>query len=218
MKKTKHDFKKKASAFTLAEVLITLGIIGIVAAITIPTLYNQSQEKKYRESAKVAYSIISQAVLSYQSQENPDLNSEYTGNFGSKFYNNIKPYFNIINDCGGSCVGYNVTSQVYTTLNNNPATDTLYNIGGFVLKNGMTLLFDDATLLFHVDVNGHKNKPNKYGVDFFVFELSKNDFVVRPVGADTTLYTNPQAYCNKTTTSAVNGYTCSYYVMNGLDY
>ena len=38
----------KKNAFTLAEVLITLGIIGIVAAITIPTLINNVQDAQYK--------------------------------------------------------------------------------------------------------------------------------------------------------------------------
>ncbi len=36
---------KQTSAFTLAEVLITLAIIGIVAALTIPTLISNYQKK-----------------------------------------------------------------------------------------------------------------------------------------------------------------------------
>jgi prepilin-type N-terminal cleavage/methylation domain-containing protein len=48
------------SAFTLAEVLITLGIIGVVAAITIPTLVQNYQKKTYVEGLKVGMSIFEQ--------------------------------------------------------------------------------------------------------------------------------------------------------------
>ncbi len=48
--------------FTLAEVLITLGIIGIVAAMTIPTLIAKVQHIQYRVSYKKAYSVINQAL------------------------------------------------------------------------------------------------------------------------------------------------------------
>ena len=48
--------------FTLAEVLITLGIIGVVAAMTMPTLMNQTQGAQYKTAYKKALSALSQAV------------------------------------------------------------------------------------------------------------------------------------------------------------
>ena len=49
-------------AFTLAEVLITLGIIGVVAAITMPSLITNIQNKGYVEKLKKSYSLISQTT------------------------------------------------------------------------------------------------------------------------------------------------------------
>ena len=49
--------KKTFSAFTLAEVLITLGIIGVVAAMTMPTLMNQTQGAQYKTAYKKALSL-----------------------------------------------------------------------------------------------------------------------------------------------------------------
>ena len=45
LNQVQHDKKKKA-AFTLAEVLITLGIIGVVAAITLPALIENVTERR----------------------------------------------------------------------------------------------------------------------------------------------------------------------------
>ena len=53
---------RKFNAFTLAEVLITLGIIGVVAAMTMPTLINQTNGAQYKAAYKKALSAISQAV------------------------------------------------------------------------------------------------------------------------------------------------------------
>ena len=50
------------SGFTLAEVLITLGIIGVVAAMTMPTLMNSTQGAQYKAAYKKALSALSQAV------------------------------------------------------------------------------------------------------------------------------------------------------------
>ena len=52
----------KRFGFTLAEVLITLGIIGVVAAMTMPTLINQTNGAQYRAAYKKALSAISQGV------------------------------------------------------------------------------------------------------------------------------------------------------------
>ena len=55
--------KIKKSGFTLAEVLITLGIIGVVAAMTLPALVGKYKEKQRVTQLKKAYSILNQAFL-----------------------------------------------------------------------------------------------------------------------------------------------------------
>ncbi len=64
-----NDFKKKI-AFTLAEVLITLGIIGIVAAMTIPTLVAKYQEKVMVTKVKQAHSQLMNAIQLYVAKNN----------------------------------------------------------------------------------------------------------------------------------------------------
>ena len=59
-------------AFTLAEVLITLGIIGVVAAMTLPSLINNTEKQERREALKKAYSVLQQALLMYQ-KDNGDI-------------------------------------------------------------------------------------------------------------------------------------------------
>lgn len=48
--------------FTLAEVLITLVIIGVIAAMTIPTLMNSTNQQEFRVGLKKAISAVNQAV------------------------------------------------------------------------------------------------------------------------------------------------------------
>ena len=57
-----HCENSRKQGFTLAEVLITLGIIGVVAAMTMPTLINQTQGAQYKAAYKKALSAISQGV------------------------------------------------------------------------------------------------------------------------------------------------------------
>jgi len=54
--------RRNFNAFTLAEVLITLGIIGVVAAMTMPTLMNQTNGAQYKAAYKKALSAIAQGV------------------------------------------------------------------------------------------------------------------------------------------------------------
>ena len=55
--------------FTLAEVLITLGIIGVVAAMTIPTLISKSQQRQHVVAWRKAYSALAQGVRLMQADE-----------------------------------------------------------------------------------------------------------------------------------------------------
>ena len=59
---TTHHSPKRTLAFTLAEVLITLGIIGIVAALTIPTIVSVFKKKEVETRLAQTYSILSQAL------------------------------------------------------------------------------------------------------------------------------------------------------------
>ena len=65
--------------FTLAEVLITLGIIGVVAAMTMPTLINSTQGAQYKTAYKKALSVMSQAVVMNIALEDYDLSQTVAG-------------------------------------------------------------------------------------------------------------------------------------------
>ena len=88
----------KNRAFTLAEVLITIGIIGVVAAMTLPSLINNSQKKELEAGLKKNYSVIQQALMMYQAQNGEKLQ----GNVLAK--HELKPiiikYFDVLIDCG----------------------------------------------------------------------------------------------------------------------
>ena len=58
----------RRSGFTLAEVLITLGIIGVVAAMTIPNLIANTNGAKFRSQFKKTVSTLNQAGLMAQAQ------------------------------------------------------------------------------------------------------------------------------------------------------
>ena len=73
---------KSKIAFTIAEVLITLGIIGLVAALTMPTLIKKHQQWVLVTRLQKNYSIVSQALITSVSENGDfkewDLGTDYT--------------------------------------------------------------------------------------------------------------------------------------------
>lgn len=65
-------FMKKRFGFTLAEVLITLGIIGVVAAMTIPTLMQNTNNVRFASQFKKSLSTVNQAGLMAMAQYDVD--------------------------------------------------------------------------------------------------------------------------------------------------
>lgn len=64
----------KKHAFTLAEVLITLGIIGVVSAMTLPSLVNRTRQKELQTSFQKQYTLLQQAILKIKYEDDLPLN------------------------------------------------------------------------------------------------------------------------------------------------
>ena len=62
--------KRTIKAFTLAEVLVTLGVIGVIAALTLPQLIRDFQGKILHAQLLKAYSVLSQALERMSVEEN----------------------------------------------------------------------------------------------------------------------------------------------------
>ena len=71
----RQDRSNALTAFTLAEVLITLGIIGVVAAMTIPTLISNTNGAQFKTAYKKALSTLNQAVLMNIAMEDTDFST-----------------------------------------------------------------------------------------------------------------------------------------------
>ncbi len=98
---THHHSLKKKAAFTLAEILITLGIIGVVAAMTIPSVVNNYRKHVVETSLKKYYSILNQAIQRSEADNGPAINWEWqltnnpekTEKFFQKYF---APYLSIV--------------------------------------------------------------------------------------------------------------------------
>lgn len=164
----------KFRAFTLAEVLITLGIIGVVAALTLPNLISAHQKKAAVTGLIEAQSILNQAVKMYAQDTDEEGSNDFdtglsTQEFAEKYF---KPYLKVAQVCTKMSDGCWKTANFngYYDLSGAKQTDTVpYSL---VLNNGMVLGFNkiDGTKLISilVDVNG-KGGRNILGKDIFVF-------------------------------------------------
>ncbi len=82
-------------AFTLAEVLITLGIIGVVAAMTMPTLINSTQGAQYKTAYKKALSVMSQAVVMNIALDDYDLSQTVAGTKNGKDADGVQSIYSL---------------------------------------------------------------------------------------------------------------------------
>lgn len=187
----RQNLMKCKKGFTLAEVLITLGIIGVISAITIPSLLNHFQEEQYKNSYKKAFSNLYQAFNSAKHQDLfVDVSQAYTGaNTGGNNLNlaAIMNQFKVIK----KCINVNVSScwdpsgEKYGKIYDSSGRPMVIN-NAFIDSSGMAwVAIEPYQGRIAVDTNGFK-KPNQYGKDRFVFWLL-DDFNNQYAGVPTKL-------------------------------
>lgn len=208
------------TAFTLAEVLITLGIIGVVATITIPHLVTQIQDRQFKEAAKEAFSKAAQAVQLLR-QDQGSILSIYANTTGS-FEPVFVKYFKVLQDCGNAnaCVPYasGNSSDIFKSLVGNKGDTSYMSNGQFITTDGMFWgIYNwagDAKIMLTVDVNGYKSPPNTYGRDVFMFEIVNDNLL--PMGGPKTTIGSP--HCSRTWDLGMQGLGCMDNVMRGVNY
>lgn len=117
--------KNSKFGFTLAEVLITLGIIGVVAALTMPSLIQSYKERETVSKLKKFYSVINQAFLLAINENGPvdtwdyaEVNPETGFTTSNKFFEYLRPHLKLAKDCGtqSGCI----SNSVYMKLDGAP--------------------------------------------------------------------------------------------------
>lgn len=203
--------KLKHKAFTLAEVLITLGIIGIVAALTIPILIIKQQKASALSQLKKVYSVLNSTYergkADYGSIENWDLPEWNAGDYSTKWktlYDNmLAQSLKVSRYCGTEDDSPNIISQCWTSgynidgtpdaLMGSPVRPDWYCIY-FILTDGTSIAMNSPTfyssniyrIRFFVDINGLK-APNTWGKDRFVFYVdntTSSNYKLLPFGTE----------------------------------
>ncbi len=216
---------KTKTAFTLAEILITLGIIGIISAMTLPSLLNNIRAIKLRSQFLKSYSTLKQIGKLMQADGLTGDANDYPPHATNNFINTIRPYFTNGTSCGyaGSCFGKHITGDYTTMTKGKIGAIYAYMLEGSILLPDGTIFFirnqfPIGTIIWvSVDINGYNSPPNRAGYDLFFFQLT-DDTEFIPLGAEGTEYTDSTKYCNQNEYDPLNGVTCANEAAKNPDY
>lgn len=242
----KKEVRQSKNAFTLAEVLITLAVIGVVAALTLPTLVQSYEEKGTVSKLKKVYSVLDQASrLAIDKNGTPDeWNLVALNDFSSSktIYDNISPYLNISKTCANEagCFASNMYKTKYggnwLFLDDPNTSSFTAGVYKFILHGGASVYIqtrsadcsDGATTgttlpsksicaFFGVDLNGAK-APNQFGKDLFVLMLTK--YGVLPRGGVYDSATGSNGFETNCLADNAYGWACAAWVIfnENMDY
>lgn len=176
---------RKRRSFTLAEVLITLAIIGVVAAITIPALNNSTKESEYNEGIKKVMSELSNALNLIQTNNGGsvavgtgDANTDHTA---------FRDEFCSVMNCSKKDTAGNIFKGLTYKYYKGGDYDLLFDSSrnsSALLNNGILLYFVSYSSCSNwgvnmcgvilADINGIK-RPNMVGKDMYEFYVSKKN-------------------------------------------
>ena len=224
-----NDHIRPKAAFTLAEVLITLGIIGIVAAMTIPNLVAKYKQRMFVYQWRKTYSELANALKLMQ--ENDDVISlknlqgdteyEYASVLGKYLKTGAicKENRFVIDGCSPE------KYPIYALSGKKHWTGNFGELGGgstcMTLLNGSIVCFD--SFIVYVDVNGF-SKPNTIGKDIYSALIRFETYEIRPAiglrtgwgAADGKFITNDLGDGTCKPTNNDSGWGCSSYYMHNL--
>ena len=129
--------------FTLAEVLVTLGIIGVVSAMTVPTLMQNYQRKSYVTQLHKVYNEVGQATQRYVTDNGyVSLKESRITENKTELNKFVKTYFKIVKDCGGSYSGCFADSYKHIDDNDETVFNTHECWSTVILASGAAVCFD----------------------------------------------------------------------------
>ncbi len=206
----------KEKGFTLAEVLITLAIIGVVAALTVPSAVKNYQKTRTVTKLKKAYSVMNQAHRLAEVDNGPYETWDIEMSESSYYQKYINPYFKAksLRSCGGGNNNYCSYKESGWKMLDGTATQTGICAGAtFITTDNIVYAYRAATTdgegnpvvytNVFVDINGPKG-PNYIGKDVFIFNRNKKG--ITPLGLGSSISTINQK-CHD------DGYYCAAKIM-----
>ena len=190
LKQVQHDNKLyltfcKAFAFTLAETLIVMGIIGVVAALTIPNLNSSTADKEKVAKLKKVYSNLQDAFGRAEAVYGPfdewfqadTTNSTRSSRFSERMLEFMKTSRNCGHAVNAACMKTgNFTGALGDTISSTAAPVSADNVSA-ILADGTSIVFSKSTQgnmlgTIYVDIDGPNKGLFRHGVDLFRFYVS----------------------------------------------
>lgn len=230
--------------FTMAEVLITIGIIGVVAAMTLPPLINKTQHKELQTAFLKTYSELNQASQLFMVKESMSV-AEYAAIDNSNTREKFMKYFKGVTNYNKGYWGNTDDDTIarpykIKSLNGKSESEGLCNNSGrYADIAGRVYSMNDAPAnadtngpVICVDVNGQKG-PNKIGYDYFLFIFTVDGYVI-PMGqthknnsdkdgSNSTYgalngngFVSGEDYCTYSKSNFSSGYSCAYYALQNV--
>lgn len=175
---------RKNKAFTLAETLVVMGIIGVVAALTIPNLSSSTANKENVARVQKAYSTINEAFERVQAeygniQRWPWRDFEWNGNNDTDFFaNRMSEYLKVSKNCARNanqgCMASSVKFLNGTSTTTNgyfAVTDADTSAYKMILADGtgLAIMVASGGIYMNVDIDGPRKGSGTIGKDWFGF-------------------------------------------------
>lgn len=193
------NYKHMQKGFNLSEILITLSIIGVVSAITLPNFIYNYKKSVLENRLKAAQSIINQALTLAQAEYGDPATWDFTKTSGQQgdpkpiIANAVEkyflPYLKEVKKGGYKSLSDAGYSEPYKFPYNQNQGELLQEIYGarqyiiqlvnevnlFITLNGYTKdgIYYHGNMLIIIDINGNK-PPNEFGRDTFVGQINSN--------------------------------------------
>ena len=214
-------------AFTMAEVLITIGVVGLIAALTIPQLIEGYQKKETVTRLKRSYTLILQAIRMAEGENDEFKYWDFSLKGEAFFERYLAKHFNHPIIISTTDLNKKVKRKKLNGTNYYGTTYTGPNTINFLTNDGSLITFNlnssiDEGLWVGIDTNGLAN-PNVIGRDTFLFFFSSKNGLI-PLGKEGTptrhswhcpnctrgdFMSNKTYSCNK----AQAGYWCAAVIM-----
>ena len=207
-----HELKS-LQGMTLAELILTITVIGVVAALTIPPLSNNISSFENKQSLKKNYASVAQAIVMLSTDKKGTLASLGTGN--ATIRNAILPYLKYKETCDngtGNCFSAKITSD------DNTIAYTNFDTASILLDNGASVSFNYSDPSCKTNVGGYNtcgnviiaNKgqhgPERWGQDIYGAYILPGS--LKPYGFDSDNVNPASTTC--VTGSETSGLGCAY--------
>ena len=198
--------------------MITLGIIGVVSALTIPNMIANHQKKVLESAFKKSYSSLTQAMIYVE----PELLGSVTGenvsagSNNTEFYNKLFAQYKLADNLNKNNDVYgtvNIYKQLKSYNNTTVSIPGCMQVPQLVTVDGMSIggMYNCYANWIVIDTTGPRKGPNAMGQDIFYFGINEKGRLI-PLGENITYSFwnfSQKQFCSKASTDAQNGVGCA---------